>query len=393
MRVSHLSLRNWRNYVDAELPLPAGTTLLVGPNGQGKTNLVEAIGYLAALSSHRVSDDAALVRQHEDNAVIRARLEHEHRSLVVDMVVNRKGPNRVQLGGSPAKSRDLPAQLDVVQFAPEDISLVRGEPTGRRRFLDELLVHRSPRMASALSDYDRALRQRNSLLKSIRASQLSVAQIRTLDSWDERLATAGSDILAGRAALVAELDGPVREAYQAVAGTEHVTKLALRMSIDGMQPDDADPVADDATASSLARSREQLAARFLDALQASRPSELDRGITLIGPHRDELQLQLNGLPARGYASQGESWSYALALRLGSARLLRTTSLHGDPVLILDDVFAELDEGRRGRLATAIADFEQILVTAAVPADVPSSLSGNRIRVTAGRLAAETAADA
>jgi DNA replication and repair protein RecF len=380
-----LSLRNWRNYAESELPFPPGTTLLIGPNGQGKTNMVEAIGYLATLSSHRVSDDAALVKQHEDSAVIRARLEHEHRTLVVDMVVNRKGANRVQLGGAPAKARDLPAQLDVIQFAPEDLSLVRGDPTGRRRFLDELLVHRSPRMAGALSDYDRALRQRNTLLKSIRSVDVSGAQSRTLDAWDERLATAGSEILAGRVALVCELDGPVREAYQAVAGSEHVTGLALRMSIDGIQADDANIADVDGATSPLARSREELTTRFLAALQASRRAELERGLTLIGPHRDELQLGLNGLPARGYASHGESWSYALALRLGSARLLRTTSLHGDPVLILDDVFAELDEGRRARLATAVADFEQILVTAAVEADVPAALSGHRVRVNAGRL--------
>jgi len=200
---------------------------------------------------------------------------------------------------------------------------------------------------------------------------------------DSRLA--GSEILAGRVALVCELDGPVREAYQAVAGSEHVTGLALRMSIDGIQADDANIADVDGATSPLARSREELTTRFLAALQASRRAELERGLTLIGPHRDELQLGLNGLPARGYASHGESWSYALALRLGSARLLRTTSLHGDPVLILDDVFAELDEGRRARLATAVADFEQILVTAAVEADVPAALSGHRVRVNAGRL--------
>jgi len=385
VRVAHLSLRSWRNYREAEAELGPGATLLVGPNGQGKTNLVEAIGYLATGSSHRVADDAALVRQGDEAAIVRARLEHAGRAVVVELQLNRRGANRAQLGGTPIKTRELPRHVAAVQFAPEDLALVRGEPSGRRRLLDELLVQRQPRFAGVLSDYDRALRQRNTLLKSARASRLPAGQLTTLDVWDDRLVSLGAELIAARSELVAALAVPVAQAYQAVAGAEHAVELAPRLSVLGAQPEE-EAAADDRDASAVL-DRDQAEEAFRAALVAQRRAELERGLTLVGPHRDDLLLGLNGMPARGYASHGESWSYALALRLGAARLLRTESPLGDPVLILDDVFAELDERRRARLAEAVSDFEQLLITAAVESDVPEGLAGSRLRIRAGAIEA------
>lgn len=387
MRLTRLSLRDFRNYTDADVELRPGATLLVGRNGQGKTNFVEAIGYLSTLSSHRVADDAALVRSGADFAIIRAALAHGDRSTTVELQLNRRGANRAQLGGVPLRPRELPRHVATVQFAPEDLALVRGEPATRRRFLDELAIHLRPRLAGVIGDYERALKQRNSLLKSARASRVAADQLSTLDAWDDRLVALGSEIVAVRLALVGRLADPVLRAYRGIAGDEQQIVLRPRLSVRGSQPEDESEEVATATGDSL--DREAIESAFRAALAEQRRNELDRGITLVGPHRDDLLLELNGLPARGYASHGESWSLALALRLASAELLRIDSPLGDPVIILDDVFAELDEGRRGRLAEAIADFEQILITAAVEGDVPPSLAGRRLRVRSGVIEEES----
>ncbi len=385
MHVTHLTLANFRNYERAEVELAPGPVLFVGRNGQGKTNLVEAVGYAGSASSHRVSNDQALVRFGTEQAVIRMRVQHEERSVLVEVELNRGAPNRAQVNRQPVKLRDLPRTFASVLFAPEDLALVRGDPGGRRAFLDGLVVQRSPRYAGIIADYDRVVRQRNSLLKSARASRLAPDSLTTLDVWDDRLVDLGTQLMLARAALVADLGPHVDAAYRAVAGDDHATRLSLRLSIDADVDDDAAPL-DKGQEQSVDDDRgtaESIAERFRVRLATLRRNELDRAVTLVGPHRDDLVLELNGLPARGYASHGESWSYALSLKLGSAAVLRVDSVAGDPVLILDDVFAELDEGRRERLADAVGDYEQVLITAAVGADVPKRLAATRIGIAAG----------
>jgi DNA replication and repair protein RecF len=378
--VTHLSLTDFRNYATAEVDLVVGPNLFVGSNGQGKTNLVESLGYLSTLGSHRVSVDHAMIRQGTEAAVIRARLEHGGRQVLAEVQINRSLPNRAQVNRSVIKTRELPRYFSSVLFAPEDLALIRGEPAGRRRFLDELLVLRSPRLSGVMADYDRVVRQRNTLLKSARASGVKGNQLGTLDIWDERLVDLGSQLIEARSALITELQPEVTAAYTAVAGEDHHATLASQLSIFAGGPDEdtAAPRRDIITASEAAEA-------FREALGRLRRSELDRAITLVGPHRDDLVLELNGLPARGYASHGESWSFALALKLASATLLRRESTTGDPVLMLDDVFAELDESRRQRLAAAVADFEQVLITAAVLGDVPGALTGNTVRISRGTI--------
>jgi DNA replication and repair protein RecF len=382
--VTHLSLTDFRNYPTAEVPLFAGSNLFVGSNGQGKTNLVESLAYLSTLGSHRVSVDHAMIRQGADSAIIRARLEHGERQILAEVQLNRTGANRAQVNRCVIKTRELPRYFSSVLFAPEDLALIRGEPAGRRRFLDELLVLRTPRMSGVMADYERVVRQRNTLLKSARSAGVRGDKLGTLDIWDERLVALGSHLIEARIALVAELSPEVSDAYTAVAGADHRASLANRLSVLAAGPETDDAV-DEAAVRREPLAAEQIAVSFRDALAARRRSELERGLTLVGPHRDDLVLELNGLPARGYASHGESWSFALALKLASAMLLRRDSVTGDPVLMLDDVFAELDESRRARLAGAVADFEQVLITAAVLDDVPGELRGNTVRISRGTI--------
>ncbi|MBM7502898.1 DNA replication/repair protein RecF [Agromyces aurantiacus] len=392
MHVARLSLTDFRNYRSAELSFEPGATVIVGRNGQGKTNLVEAVGYLATLGSHRVSNDQALIRAGADAAVVRAVLASGGREVLLELQLNRQGANRARVNRAAAKPRDLPRYAHSVLFAPEDLAIVRGEPSVRRRLLDELLVQRIPRLAGVMADYDRVLKQRNSLLKSARARGLAAAQLPTLDIWDERLVQFGAEIIDRRLELVAELRSPLAAAYRSIVDADHAPELRPVLSIDGADPDDegADgttaPLAagvSDAAAGATSPDRLPTSDRFAAALATLRRKELERGVTLAGPHRDDLLLLLNGLPAKGYASHGESWSFALALRLASAELLRRDSTTGDPVLVLDDVFAELDRLRRERLAAAIGGYEQVLITAAVLEDVPEPLAHRVVRIEAG----------
>ncbi|MFF2388603.1 DNA replication/repair protein RecF [Agromyces sp. NPDC058104] len=386
MHVARLSLTDYRNYERAELELGPGATVLVGRNGQGKTNLVESIGYLATLGSHRVSGDQALIRAGADAAIVRALLAHGDRELLVELQLNRQGANRAQLNRSPVKTRELPRYAHSVLFAPEDLAIVRGEPGVRRRMLDELLVQRTPRLGGVMADYDRVLKQRNTLLKSARARGLAADRLTTLDIWDERLVALGSELIDQRLALVGELGEPVAAAYRSIVDADHRPELRAVLSIDGGDAEADDGALDAGPApSGSGRSTAPTAERFAAALAVLRAKELERGVTLVGPHRDDVLLLLNGLPAKGYASHGESWSFALALRLASAELLRRDSSTGDPVLVLDDVFAELDRLRRERLAGAIAGFEQVLVTAAVLEDVPAPLIARIVHIESGRI--------
>ncbi|WP_295126414.1 DNA replication/repair protein RecF [uncultured Leifsonia sp.] len=381
MRVTHLSLTDFRNYRSAEVPFAAGANLFVGRNGQGKTNLVESLGYLSTLGSHRVSSDQAMIRKGADSAIVRARIEHDGRELLVEVQLNRSSPNRAQVNRGAIKPRELPRYFSSVLFAPEDLALVRGEPGIRRRFLDQLLIQRSPRFSAIISDYERVLKQRNTLLKSARASRIKPDQLGTLDIWDERLVALGTELIDARLDLVARLSEPVVAAYRSVAGDDHHPRLLPQLTIRGAHVDDDADDADDSVTISTGDTAEV----FRGALAAVRPKELERGLTLVGPHRDDVLFELNGLPAKGYASHGESWSFALALKLASADLLRQESSTGDPVLILDDVFAELDQARRRMLATAVAGYEQVLITAAVLDDVPEALAAHTVRIEAGTI--------
>lgn len=378
MHVTHLSLSDFRSYASVDLPLEAGVTALIGPNGQGKTNLVEAIGYLATLSSHRVATDAPLIRLGAQRAVIRTAVARAGRSALIELEVLSGGANRARVNRSPVpRVREVLGILRTVFFAPEDLSLVKGDPQGRRRFMDDLLVTRAPRFAGVRSDYERVLRQRNALLKSagvtIRAGR---GDVRTLDVWDSHLATVGAELLAGRLRLVHLLSACLATAYERVAGGQGPAAIRYRSSLG------EDVVAD------RYPGRDLLQARLLDAMARVRTEELQRGVSLVGPHRDDLVISVGPFLAKGFASHGESWSLALALRLASYELLRQDAGpdgDGEPVLILDDVFAELDAARRDRLAGMVAETEQVLVTAADPHDIPEQLEGARVDVMAGEV--------
>lgn len=387
MIVEHVSLVDFRNYAEAEVALAPGANLFVGSNGQGKTNLAEAIGFMATLGSHRVSNDQPLVREGRDSAVIRVRIAHGERRVQLEAQVNRQGANKARVNGSNVRPAELPRYAHVVLFAPEDLTVVRGDPSARRRFADQLLVQRFPRLAGILSDYDRVLKQRSALLKSARARGIRGDALSTLDVWDEKLVTLGSEIIDAREALVHDLREPVIRSYAAIAGADHNPELSWTLSIRGADPEEG---ADEVNGSSDASA--STAELFRAALSAKRSQELDRALNLVGPHRDDLLLRIRGLPVKGYASHGESWSVALALRLASADVLRLDSRAGDPVLILDDVFAELDAGRRDRLAGLTAGFEQVIVTAAVESDVPDALRARTVRIAHGRIVDTESAD-
>ena len=389
MIVTHLNLSDYRNYAVADVAMAPGANLFVGRNGQGKTNLVEALGYLSTLGSHRVSTDSALIRAGQDAAIIRARLQHNGRDLLAEVQINRTGANRAQINRGQIKPRELPRYFSSVLFAPEDLGIVRGDPSARRRFVDQLLILHTPRLAGVLSDYERTLKQRNSLLKSARSSGLKPNQLTTLEIWDDKLVSLGSEIIDERVALIDDLQQPIRDAYASVVGDDHGPSLTPLLSIDGVDAELESPaVTDDAPAAAAGATAE----RFRAALALQRRSELERGLTLVGPHRDDILFELNSLPVKGYASHGETWSFALALKLASAELLRRDSTSGDPVLILDDVFAELDLNRRARLAAAVSGYEQVLITAAVLDDVPEGLTAHTVHISAGRIL-ETAEEA
>lgn len=384
MRLRHLAVRDFRSYEQADLDLPAGVTVFVGRNGQGKTNLVEAAGYLATLGSHRVSSDQPLVRVGAEHAIIRGAVDHDGRETVLELQINPGRANRAQLGRSPVpRARDVLGTLRTVLFAPEDLALVKGDPAGRRAFLDALLVARQPRWAGVQADYAQALKQRNALLRDVRASRSvpSSSTVAMLEAWNEHLAVGGASLLYARLRLVQDLRRFVESSYREVSEAASEAGIAYRWSLVG---EEADAAAQALAEGGAVPERDLLAGLFVQSLAAVRSRELERGITLVGPHRDELDLTLGPVPAKGYASHGESWSLALSLRLAAFNLLRT-DLGTDPVLVLDDVFAELDAGRRERLAELVADAEQVLVTAAVESDVPEALraSAHHLDVTLG----------
>ena len=373
MRLERLEVVDFRNHDRASVELPAGVSALVGPNGVGKTNLLEAVGYLATLGSHRVGQDAALIRAGSSSAVIRAAVQRAGRRLLVDLELRPGSGVRGRVNGAPVpRARDLLGVVRATVFAPEDLGLVRGDPEERRRFLDTLATQRLPRYHGSRQDYDRVLRQRNTLLRSA-GGRLPASALATLEVWDEKLASAGAEIWSERLRLVAALTPRVELAYQRLAGRDDVVDVAYVSSVAGTAGLDPDPA--------------KLAQALRERLVADRAREVERGITLSGPHRDDLALALRGLPARTHASHGEAWSLALALRLGSHWLLAEEG--EEPVLLMDDVFAELDRQRRDRVAEAALAAEQTIVTAAVPEELPPELNAAVFHVEPGSVQLRT----
>ena len=367
MYVRHLGLRDFRSWAHVELELTPGRTVFVGPNGYGKTNLVEALWYSSTLGSHRVATDAPLVRVGAPRAVVSTIVVNDGRECAVDLEIAAGRANKARLNRSPVRSpREVLGVLRAVLFAPEDLALVRGEPADRRRYLDDLAALRRPRVAAVRADYDKVLRQRTALLKSASGAGFRGERgaLETLDVWDGHLATHGAELMAARMDLVNELAPEVQKSYQLLAPGSRAASIGYRASVD-VEPDRPDV--------------ELLRAALLEQMSARRDAELERGVCLVGPHRDDLELRLGEQVAKGFASHGESWSIALSLRLAAYELLRAEG--SDPVLLLDDVFAELDTARREALAAAAASAEQVLVTAAVLEDIPRDWDVERVSIT------------
>ncbi|MDT5010945.1 MAG: replication and repair protein RecF [Mycobacterium sp.] len=366
MYVRHLGLRDFRSWPHADIDLDPGRTVFVGPNGYGKTNLIEALWYSSTLASHRVAGDAPLIRAGQERAVVSTIVVSEGRELAVDLEITAGKSNKARLNRSPVRTpREVLGVLRAVLFAPEDLALVRGDPSERRRFLDELATVRRPTLAGVRADYDKVVRQRTALLKTgVGHRPRDAGLLQTLDVWDGHLAEHGARLLAARTTLVNELRPEVEKAYQLLAPGSRPADIRYRASVDSGVHDGGDA--------------EHFEKLLLEALARRRDAELERGVCLVGPHRDDLELVLGDQPAKGYASHGEAWSMALALRLAAYELLRTDG--SDPVLLLDDVFAELDARRRQALAAVAADAEQVLVTAAVPEDIPCELDARRVGI-------------
>jgi DNA replication and repair protein RecF len=365
--VRHLGLRDFRSWANVELELTPGRTVFVGANGYGKTNLVEALWYASTLGSHRVATDAPLVRVGAQRAVVSTIVVNEGRECAVDLEITAGRANKARLNRSPVRSpREVIGVLRAVLFAPEDLALVRGDPGDRRRYLDDLAAVRRPRVAAIRADYDKVLRQRTALLKSASGARFrgDRGALDTLDVWDGHLATHGAELMAARMTLVNELAPEVQKSYQRLAPASRPASISYHASID-IEPDRPDV--------------ELLRTALLEKMAVRRDAELERGVCLVGPHRDDLELRLGEQPAKGFASHGESWSMALALRLAAYELLRAEGT--DPVLLLDDVFAELDTARREALAAAAATAEQVLVTAAVVEDIPRDWLADRVNIT------------
>jgi DNA replication and repair protein RecF len=368
--VRHLGLRDFRSWAHADLELEPGRTVFVGPNGFGKTNLIEALWYSTTLGSHRVGTDMPLIRTGAERAVVSTIVVNEGRECAIDLEIAAGRANKARLNRSPVRStREVVGVLRAVLFAPEDLALVRGDPADRRRYLDELAIVRRPAIVGVRADYDKVLRQRTALLKSVSGARYRGDQsaLSTLDVWDSRLAEHGAALMAARIDLVNQLAPEVEKAYQLLAPGSRPVAIGYRTSLGAENEGGAE-----------GGDREFLEAALLTALSARRDAELERGMCLVGPHRDDLELRLGDQPAKGFVSHGESWSFAVALRLAAYELLRGDG--GEPVLLLDDVFAELDGMRRRALAAVAESAEQVLVTAAVLEDIPADWDAKRVHI-------------
>jgi DNA replication and repair protein RecF len=384
MFAKRVKLTNFRNYESVDIEFTSGVNLIYGPNGQGKTNLVEALNFFAALDSHRVAGHTPLIKQGQSTAIISLELSHETRDLLLEYEINSESSNRARLNKSEvAKPKDILGYLNSVIFAPEDLDIVKRDPGNRRGFLDQLIVQFNPRMHGVYADYDRVLKQRNTLLKSARATGTKGEGLSTLDAWDQALVKNGTEIIAARVAITEKLSPPLVTNYQNIAISNNEPGMFIRSSVvESSKLDQDDLETQDALDTT---NKEEISSLFQQKLSLLRQKELERGITLVGPHRDDLQLNLGSLPAKGYASHGESWSYALSLKLASLEILKGESKLGDPILVLDDVFAELDKDRREKLSDLVQQNEQVLITAAVIEDVPGNLLANKFEVESGKV--------
>lgn len=361
MQISKLSLRNFRNHENLDLSFSSGATTIVGRNGRGKTNIVEAVHYLATLGSHRVSQDAPLIRNGQSTASVLANVEKHKRQAQVELIINYPGTNKVSLNGNPlTRPRDILGLVTTVIFSPEDLELVKGEPSARRKFIDELSTLLAPKFSNTRSDYERTLKQRNTLLKSLGRRSPSPQARATLDAWDEQLISSGSEMIFTRLENIKKIQPHVTEFGTTISGDTE--PLHLNYLNSWLSPKTKDI--------------KEIENLFRAELENRNKDEIDRGLTLVGPHRDDLNIQLSDMPAKGYASHGQSWSIAIALRLAAFKTLREHD--DDPILILDDVFAELDERRRNRLISIISDVEQTLITAAVLEDIPKGLPSHQL---------------
>jgi len=371
MHVISLTAVDFRSYSFVEINLEPGVTTFIGSNGQGKTNLVEAISYCSTLSSHRVSQDLPLVKSDQPKAIVRTGVKYLDRTNWLEVEIWPSKTNKAKLNGSECKkTKEILGILQTVTFSPEDLILVKGDPGERRHFLDELLVQKSSSYAGIKSDYDRVLKQRNALLKSAGPARKNNLEsvLATLDVWNDQLVNFGSQIIFARNQIINELLPYVSKSYAELAPTSKALNIKYLPNV---------------SAESMALT--DLVTAMKEKLQERQQDELDRGLTLVGPHRDDMEIFIGELPAKGYASHGESWSVALALKLASFDLLKATSPAGDPVLILDDVFAELDAARRNQLILRVKNVEQVLITAAVMEDVPKELVGNKLFVNNGKV--------
>ena len=395
MYVSHVSLTDFRSYRQVDLELAPGTTVFAGPNGVGKTNIAEALGYLASLSSHRVSNDAPLIHFGADQALVRARVHRGEQAVGLELEITAGKTNRARINrANPVRAREILGIVRTVLFAPEDLALVKGDPSERRRYLDEALVALQPHQAATRSDYERVLKQRNALLKSARAAgRLSASHESTLAVWDQHLAAAGAKLLRGRLDVLATIEEHISDAYAGLTDRSKPATAIYTSTVGGdVAPGEShrDLAAPSGELNPLAGlDLEGLYEAFLTSLAGQRKRELERGLTLVGPHRDDLVLGLGEAPAKGYASHGETWSLALSLRLAVYRALCEDDARpgAKPILILDDVFAELDVSRRQKLAAVVSDAEQVIVTAAVVGDVPEELGGRVLTVGPGTVSA------
>lgn len=382
MQIQTLSLENFRNYQSAELYLNPGINLFLGRNGQGKTNLLEAIHYPTIFGSHRTATQQALIRSGTESAILRFQILSNERALQLDCQINSRGGNKIQLQHKPVQMKDISRFYHSVLFAPEDLIIIRGEPAYRRKFIDEILVQRLPRFFEILQDYQRTLKQRNTLLKSLRKQSSSARE--TLAVWTEKLVSLGSQIIVGRFDTLRALLPHVKNQYQFLVENDHAPLLDMSISFEDNQniTDLMSLLQWDGDLSSFNYAIEQ---RFMNNIQKVLDEEIDRGISLMGPHRDDIFFGLNDLPVKGYASHGETWSFALSLRLAEAALVKQHSLSGDPVILLDDVFAELDRFRQQKLAEAIVQYEQVVISAAVAEDIPENLEAAVQYISAGKI--------
>ncbi len=362
MRINKLALTNFRSYHNLELELQPGATTFIGDNGSGKTNIAEALIYLSFLSSHRVSSNQPLITLGAQQSVIRAEIERDKRILQIDLEINLNKANRAKLNQNQTRSQwEILGVCQIIYFSPEDLDLVKGDPTTRRDFLDRLLITRSPRLSGVITDYERVVKQRNTLLKT-RSSQSALVP------WSEQLINLGAQLIAERISLINVLNPFVRQAY-ANLNEVKTASITYKSTTEGLT-------------SNIEENINILKARLKEVSY----QEIERGISLIGPHRDDLHLQLGDFPIKGYASHGESWSMAIALRIGSFNLLKSEG--NEPILILDDVFAELDSSRRIQLMSATKLAEQTIITAAVESDLPSELVTEKFYVTPGQVRKE-----